>query len=270
MERKNRTLRIPEGEEKRIREALIKRGFTERKVENTLWSLEGQDTYLNMYPSGILLIQGKEAVRVEEEVLSFLNIPPGEVAGCDEAGKGDIFGPLVISCCLLKPETYKEVLRVAPKDSKRMGDEEVLKKFNLLKPLLVRRSIIISPERFNELYEKMGNVNRLLDRAYIRLLEEIKKISSPVRIVVDAYSSLNPFQGKSEVLFVTGAERFVEVSCASIVARAKFLIELKKMGKELGLDIPKGASAIAKELARDLLRRDPRRAAKYIKLSFEL
>jgi len=43
----------------------------------------------------------------------------GVLVGCDEAGKGDVFGPLVVCCALIRPENFHKVLELAPKDSKK-------------------------------------------------------------------------------------------------------------------------------------------------------
>ncbi len=263
-----KALRIPEGYQQKIREHLKELGFKERHVKNALWSFEGEGVYVSMFPSGTLLIQGKDADPLEEEVLSLIEVPDGPVAGCDEAGKGDIFGPLVLCCAVICPENFREVLRANPKDSKSMKDEEVLRKAKKLRGIVRRRCINIKPERFNELYPRYGNLNRLMDAAYRKIVDQIRDESSPSKVVIDAYSCRNPFEGVEGVVFVEKGERDVAVSVASILARERFLRSLRDMEAELGSKVPKGASSEAMELARELLRKDPKLASRLIKLSF--
>ncbi len=268
MEKRNVTLRIPEEHLVRVMNFLKESGMVRRKVDNTLWSFEGNGTYFNMYPSGILLIQGKGANEWGDRVLSLIKVPEGALAGCDEAGKGDIFGPLVLSCAVLLPEKYREVLTVAPKDSKRMGDSEIMNKYARLKTLIFTRSVVIRPEKFNRLIAEVGNLNRIMDNAYRKLISHIRREISPARIVIDAYSSTNPFADVKNVLFEKKGERYPEVSCASIVARAKFLAELRKIEDLLGHKVPKGASSQARVLGMRLVEKDPSLARRVLKISF--
>ncbi len=263
-----KAIKVPEDQVDKIKTFLEGQGLKKRSLKNALWSYEGKDVYLNMYPSGTLLIQGKEAERWTEVVLSQIDAPEGPVAGCDEVGKGDIFGPLVLCCAVIPPESFKEVLLLNPKDSKRMKDEEVLRKAGKLRRLVRVRCITLMPERFNELYEEFGNINRLMDTAYIKLVRVLLEEFKPFKIVVDKYSSRNPFQHIRGVEFLEKGERDVAVSVASLIAREKFLRKLAELEKIYGLRIPKGASGEAKHEAKKIADRDPDLARRLVKLSF--
>ena len=266
----NATVRIPEGDFEKVREALRSLGFEEREVQNTLWSLKGEEGTANLYPSGILLLQGRSVQRVMEAVLNAITPIRGKVAGMDESGKGDVFGPLVLSTCVIEPQNYKKVLRVAPKDSKTMKDEEILKKAEEIKKLCWVRSIVVMPERYNELIERFKGLTDLMNSAYRRLVDAVLKEKGASRIVIDRYTDRDPFRDIKEVLMVKKAERFPEVSCASIIARAKFLKSLKTLSRETGIDLPKGSSKSALELARRILRENPDLSRRIAKLSFIL
>ncbi len=265
---KNRSIRVPHDQIEGVEGFLRSSGLKKRRVKNTLWSYEGKGVYLNMYPSGILLIQGRDGDRWAEKILERIEPPEGPLAGCDEVGKGDIFGPLVLCCAVIPPESFRKVLSLAPKDSKIMKDEEVLQKAEKLKRLVRTRCIVLMPERLNELYERYGNINRLMDDAYRKLILKIREEFNPERTYVDRYSGRNPFQDIEGVLFFEKGERDVAVSVASIIARAKFLRKVKELEGELGRKIPKGASPEAKELAHSILREKPQQAKRFLKLSF--
>ncbi len=262
-----RALRIPEDQVEKIRAFLEGQGFRKRQLKNATWSYEGKDVYLNMYPSGTLLVQGKGAERWTEAVLSQIEVPEGPIVGCDEVGKGDIFGPLVLCCAVVPPESFKEVLKLNPKDSKLMDDRHILKKAKMLKNLVKRRCIVLMPERFNELYEEYKNINRLMDDAYTKILRRIMEEFEPTKVVVDGYSSRNPFQSLG-VEFVEKGEKDIAVSVASMIAREKFLKKIKELEKSYGVKIPKGASGEAKHEAQKILSKDPELARKLVKLSF--
>ncbi|MDQ7037666.1 MAG: ribonuclease HIII [Aquificota bacterium] len=258
------SLKIPPGQERRIKEFLAE-SFRERKIPNSLWSFEGKDAFFTLYPSGILLVQGKEAETWAEEILNLIEVPEGPVAGCDEAGKGEVFGPLILCCAVVKPENYREVLKVAPRDSKKLEDDKVLKKASDLKNLVTYRFVNITPERFNQIYPKVSNINRILDAGYRKLLSWAVR-EGPVRITVDAYAGKNPFQDVERVRFVKKGEREVEVAVASLLARAKFLVEIRRLEPLYGGKIPKGSSGEAIHRAKELIKRDPERARKLVKI----
>ncbi len=265
--RRNYTLRIPHDQKENILKSLLSCGLKDRKVENALWSLEGEGVYITMYDSGILLIQGPEAMKWTESVLKAIEVPSKPVCGCDEVGKGDIFGPIVLCCVVITPKNYISVLKVAPKDSKKLKGKDVLAKANLLRELIHTKCIVIMPERFNELYTRYRNVNRLMDDAYRKLIETLREYE-PARIVVDKYSQVNPFQSIKEVEFLEKGERDVAVSVASIIAREKFLKRIEELEREYGIKIPLGGNSQAKALAKKLVKREPEIARKLIKLSF--
>jgi len=263
-----RALRLPQEEIKKVEDLLKRSGFKRREVENTLWSYGGKGTYFNMYPSGTLLIQGKEIDNWVERVLSVINIPRSPVAGCDEVGKGDIFGPLVLCCAVISPENFKKVLLLNPKDSKLLKDEEVMRKAKELRKLVKLKCITIMPERFNELYEEYKNINRLMDDAYRKLIKVVVAEFEPERVVVDRYSPKNPFRDIERVEFIEKGERDVAVSVASIMARDRFLKRLKELEEQFGIEVPKGASGEVKHRAKELLKKDPSLARRVLKLSF--
>ncbi len=250
-----KSLRIPPDQIENVRTFLESQPGTERRsVSNALWSYTNGRTFFTLYPSGILLLQGEDVSYWVGRILEQIPVPEGSVAGCDEAGKGEIFGPLVLCCVLVRPESYREFLSAAPRDTKRMKREEVLRKAEELKPLVRARFVNISPRRFNTLLDTYGNVNRLMDEAYTKLVRRMKEEFSPRRIAIDAYSPRNPFEGEESVLFESkGEDRYPEISAAAILAKERYLRSLRKLEETFGIKIPGGSGREAKELARRLV-----------------
>jgi len=253
------SFRLPQEYYKRVKEYLKVLGFQERKVPNALWSVCKDGTCATLYPSGSLLLQGKASKDLAENLLSFIEKPTNVLVGCDESGKGDVFGPLVVCCVAIEPSSYKEVLSLTPKDCKLLKDEELFRKVESLSKWVKTRCVIYEPERLNELYEELKNLNRILDRAYSELIKELRKEYS-VEIRIDAYSARNPF-GK-DVIFEPKGERDIAVSVASMFARAKFLEWLKRYG------LPKGASKSVMKVAKEMFQKEPKDAKKLIKTFF--
>jgi ribonuclease HIII len=253
----NVSLRLPEEYYKQVKEYLMGRGFQEREVQHALWSVCREGTCATLYPSGALLLQGEESKHLADLILSLIKTPHKVIIGCDESGKGDVFGPLVVCCVVISPSSYKKVLSTGPKDCKLLKDEELYKKVKSLSGLVDARCVIYEPELLNQLYQTLKNLNRILDKAYSEL---IKGLGQGVEIRIDAYSLRNPFG--SNVIFEPKGERDIAVSVASMFARAKFLEWLKRYG------LPKGASKSVMKVAKEMFQKDPKNAKKLLKTFF--
>ena len=238
------SLKLPKEYWNSALDLLLSKGFYKRDVSNAFLSLTDGNNFINFYSSGVLLIQGKDAQILKEEILKLVKLER-VVVGCDEAGKGDVFGPLVLCCCILKPENFEKVLSLSPKDSKKIKDEELFRKIQALENLVEFRCIFLSPKELNQIYKEKPNLNRILDWGYLRLIKEVLKEYPDAKITVDAYSHRNPFGSLAS--FEHKAEEKVEVACASMKARYEFLKWLKAH------NLPKGASLEVMQMARRML-----------------
>ncbi len=260
------SVKLPPDQSEKVR-GFLRSKLREERLKNSLWSFSGNGLRVTLYPSGSLVVQGRGAKEWAEKILSLIDPPEGPLAGCDEAGKGEVFGPIVLCCAVVSPERFREVLLLNPKDSKR--ERDVIGKAKALKDLVEFKFVNITPERFNELYPKYRNLNRLLDNAYWKLIDWAKE-KKPIRITVDAYSNKNPFTEVAGIVFKERAEGEVEVAVASLLAKAKFLSELERLKENFGLKLPKGNSREALELARKLVKEEPERARRLLKFSYVL
>jgi ribonuclease HIII len=93
--------------------------------------------------------------------------------GTDESGKGDYFGPLVIAGVFV-PDGQDAVLReLGVKDSKKISDGRVRELAEVIKKGYKHSIVSIGPERYNELYDKLRNLNLLLAWGHSRVIENI-------------------------------------------------------------------------------------------------
>ncbi|MFN4319645.1 MAG: ribonuclease HIII [Aquificaceae bacterium] len=254
------TLKVPKGEVERLRAELLGRGFFEINSPHTLWSLSNGQAYIHLYPSGTLLLQGKGTHELKEFILSLFAPNERILIGCDESGKGDVFGPLVLCCAVIKPEYYKKVLELNLRDCKKMKDEEVIKKAEIFQGFGGFKCIVVEPAPLNLIYEEIKNLNRILDRLYLDMLREIKGLYPTAEVFVDAYSKRSPF-GK-DVVFEHKGEENIAVAAASVLARAKFLKWIKDK------KLPKGSSSESLSLAKRIYREDKERAKELLKTFF--
>jgi ribonuclease HIII len=197
--------------------------------------------------------------------------------GTDESGKGDYFGPLIIAGFFL-PEDQADVLReLGVKDSKRTSDNRCLEIAEVLKAGYKHAVIAIGPEKYNELYDKLRNLNRLLAWGHARAIENILEVVDCVQAVTDQFGDkawvLNALMKKGRTIELVQnprAEEDLAVAAASILARSEFLKRLSFLSKDFGLELPKGASSMVEDAAVKLVVRDgPEVLGKVAKLHFK-
>ena len=184
--------------------------------------------------------------------------------GVDESGKGDFFGPLVISGVYVDRVIARKLLDAAVQDSKRIGSDARIRAL----AQTIRKSanglvetVLIGPQKYNELYGKFGNLNKLLGWGHARVIENLlaKKSDCP-RSLSDQFAdprmveqSLLRHGRKINIVQRPKAESDVAVAAASILAREAFINWLERRGQELGFRLERGASANVKEIAKKLV-----------------
>ncbi len=179
-----------------------------------------------------------------------------ERIGIDESGKGDYFGPLVIAAVFVDSTTQGELRLMEVRDSKKISDGRVLEMAPDIKTICPHSVIAIGPEKYNELYTKIKNLNRLLAWGHAKALETLlERGITCERAISDQFGDerliLSALQEKGKKIVLeqrTKAESDLAVAAASVLARAEFLLRLKRLSSEVGTTLPKGASP-AVELA---------------------
>jgi len=189
-------------------------------------------------------------------------LPSGPRIGIDESGKGDYFGPLVIAAVLVTPADEPDLRLMQVRDSKRISDGRILEMAPDIRQVCRHSVVAIGPKRYNELYEKIKNLNRLLAWGHARALENILAQTECTLAISDQFGDerfiLNALldKGKSiQLIQRPKAEDDLAVAAASILARAEFLTRLKKLSDEIGIALPKGASPAVEIAARTIVRK---------------
>ncbi len=171
--------------------------------------------------------------------------------GTDEAGKGDYFGDLVVAGVFLDAAGEAQARALGVKDSKTLSDARVQALARAVREAFPHEVVRISPAKYNELYEKMKNLNTLLAWAHARVIENLLPRTGAQLVVSDQFGnaavleqSLMHAGRQVRLVQLTQGERDLAVAAASILARATFLQRLAALSNEVGVSLPKGASHV--------------------------
>ena len=277
-EKKNFVYDITPEDAEKLRALLEERSFLLSPLPHALYKGTKDKVNVVAYESGKLVVQGSGAPEfveflLEPEILKERafqqtgegpqkekNAPGVELAGfsahagIDESGKGDFFGPLVIACAFV-PDAEKAKLfaEKGVRDSKLIkSDDAILKIASFIRNTLKDACslVAIGPEAYNNLYEKVGNLNRLLAWGHAKalsvLLEKHPECTRALsdqfadeHLVRNAFRRMHP--GEFQLEQHVRAESDVAVAAASILARAEFVRRIRLLEEKIGLPLPKGA-----------------------------
>lgn len=237
------------------------------QVPYTRLALKGKHLTINLYTSGKLVVQGKEAqdfvlFTLEPQVLGAATLGYEDVLdpkmfaphmGSDESGKGDIFGPLITVAVFIDETTGRQLSDLGIRDSKTLADGKIATLAAEARKILGRQNcafVLLRPLTYNRVYEKIGNLNRLLAWCHARAIETLaeQRPDCP-RAVIDQFAktestitrALLPRGRKLIIEQMHKAERDIAVAAASVLARDVFVKELQKLSDAAGLALPKGA-----------------------------
>lgn len=245
-----------------LKAGLKNEGFELSQPPYTLFQGKKKGVTCTLYTSGKLTVQGKEMQAfiqfyLEPEILKTFtygyetaNLDLSPRIGVDESGKGDFFGPLCIAGVYAADQQIKHLAEIGVKDSKKLGDDAVLKIAQKIRKDYLYHIVRIGPERYNELYEKFGNLNLLLGWGHATVIENLVDPSGCETVIIDQFAAEHVVENalrkkKKKVLLTqrTKAEQDLVVAAASILARAAFLEGLERLGNTWEIVLPKGASA---------------------------
>ena len=155
-------------------------------------------------------------------------------------------------------------------DSKLLNDKKIKLIAAELKHVVPFRKLVLMPPKYNELYAKIGNLNKLLAWGHATVAENLLESGVDAELILsDQFSKANLIGPRlkdrgSKLRFTqrTKAEEDPAVACASIFARAEFVFQMDELARDQGVDLPKGAGSpvvaagrrIVAEHGRELLR----------------
>jgi ribonuclease HIII len=255
----------------RVRDVLEESGFQFEDAPYAFFRARGVHCIVTFYQKGKVVLQGRAASEWAEEIapgvgegakpggtddffeLALAEHPkpgPAVWAGIDETGKGDYFGPLVVVAASIERSHVALLRELGVADSKKIADKKVLSLAKELKTFCPHAKVVIGPQRYNALYKRIGNLNRLLAWGHARALEDLLERRSDITYALSdqfakdkrTITSQLMDRGK-QIQFAQRhkAEADPAVAVASILARAEFLWRMRALEKEVGDRLPKGA-----------------------------
>ncbi|MGL5246329.1 MAG: ribonuclease HIII [Mycoplasmoidaceae bacterium] len=228
----------------------------ENNNENILYVFSTKKYKITIYKTNTLLIQGSDY----DNILKMLNIKTENkkinnetrkniTIGTDESGNGDLFGGVSFAAVKIPKENRNKLIKLGVDDSKKLTDSFMKKVYLEILNLTINEIYDIEPEKYNELYNKYENVNTIKTFGHNKVINKIYQENDIV--VIDQYTNINRFNEQMKIInekinyemyLETKAEsKYLEVACASILARVSFLKQIEKIEKNLAIKIPLGS-----------------------------
>lgn len=214
----------------------------------------------NLNPGKIVEVKNSEKKEKKDKKDDFIDpkIYKANSIGSDEVGKGDYFGPIVVTAAYVSKDNIPLLEELGVTDSKKLTDDKILE----IVPKLIKEikydSIILRNKEYNDNYNNNINMNKIIAILHNKVLNNMKNKNVDYEyIIVDEFAK--PFvyfnylkevpNIVKNITFITNAEsKSLSVACASLISRYIFLKEFDKLGDELGFFLPKGAGSQVDEI----------------------
>ena len=130
------------------------------------------------------------------------------VAGCDEAGRGCLAGPVVAAAVIL-PRNFKNTL---------LNDSKVLseKRRDLLRPIIESEAIafaigIVSAQKIDEI--------NILNASFLAMHRAINKLNTKATFLIIDGNRFNSYNQTKHKCIVKGDQKYFSIAAASILAK---------------------------------------------------
>jgi len=279
------TCRLTDAQASALETALRARNWKPRPVPHARFAFESDQCHVVFYSSGKLVAQGKGTrdfveFLLEPEILKQARLGYEAVLnpdlllpriGVDESGKGDFFGPLCVAGVYVNENVVQSWRGAGIRDSKNISsDQKIAELAEKIRrtPGCVAEVVTVGNEAYNRLYAKMKNVNAILAWGHARVIENLlarrhRMNPPPVRAISDQFAASRSVIEKAlmargrnlELVQRHQAEEDLAVAAASILAREAFVKRLAALGRQFGMELPKGAGAAVDAAAKEFITR---------------
>ncbi len=259
--------------EQELKNTLRVDGYLMSNSQNALWKASANGITITCYSNLKLLVQGNNCeCFVNKYLTKCQNSQNFSFSdnfnhnfecwiGTDESGKGDYLGPLVTAGVCVKREQIDMLQKLNVKDSKKLDDKFILQVAPKIKENCIYNVVTINPEKYNILYNKFKNLNKLLAWAHSRVIENIlEKIPECQNAISDKFANESLIKNalfkngkKINLIQRTKAESDIAVACASILAREEFILRIKKISATYKIDFAKGGGDIPTKQAKEFV-----------------
>ncbi len=144
-------------------------------------------------------------------------------AGCDEAGRGCLAGPVVAAAVIL-PEIFRNELL---NDSKKLSEKQRMS----LRPIVEQEALawgvgIVSPEEIDKI-----NILNASFLAMHRAIDQLHQI--PEQLLIDG-NRFNPYHNTAHHCIIKGDGKYLSIAAASVLAKTY----RDEIMEELDFDFP--------------------------------
>jgi ribonuclease HIII len=249
------SLTISDKELQKLKGYILKTNLTRVPVtsEYELLRIKDGKVMIVVYKSGKVVHNGsEESEKILQEILK-REENYDFIFGSDETGKGEWFGPLVITATALTPEQIIELRKLGVRDSKTIKKAELMKLADkLFKMNFPRFTITLTPEKYNQMYtdfEKEGkSLNDMLAWAHSAVIKAMLKFvqAKKIKVVIDKFDfEKTEFRLEKvdrtnvEIIQKSKGESEIPVAAASIIAKYTFETEVDKLNEKYKIDLRK-------------------------------
>ena len=261
----------------------------DKTPQYAIFQADDGDTVVTLYESGKAVFQGRDADLAADFWIETEKINSGNAKvtssdqkekkeaerkiplrinsiGSDEVGTGDYFGPIVVTATYVEKENIDFLLELGVKDSKKMTDSDILKVVPEVIKKIPYETYILSNTNYNKVYGNDMNMNKMKAILHNKVLSHFanKNLYHYDYAVVDQFENPKSYYNHLKdasfkvygITFLTKAEdQCLSVACASIISRYIFLREMNKISKDIGMELPKGASDSVDKFGIDVVRK---------------
>ncbi len=159
-----------------------------------------------------------------------------DILGIDEAGRGSVLGPMVIAGVVVPEKMDKILERMGVKDSKRLTPNRRTILSRKLKKMFEYEIVVISAREIDDLRASGVNLNEIEKNAMESIILKLK----PEKAIVDAVD-VKAERFQENLCNDTGIDvkaehkaddKYIEVSAASIIAKAERDDYIKEINKQ--------------------------------------
>lgn len=159
-----------------------------------------------------------------------------DILGIDEAGRGSVLGPMVIAGVIIPEKMEKVLERMGVKDSKRLIPNRRTILSRKLKKMFEYEIVVISALEIDKMRADGINLNDIEKNAMRDLIIRL----NPEKAIVDAVDvKAERFQnylcestGVNVIAEHKADDKYIEVSAASIIAKAERDAQIAEINKE--------------------------------------
>ena len=154
-----------------------------------------------------------------------------EILGIDEAGRGSVLGPMVIAGVIVPEKMEKVLERMGVKDSKRLTANRRTILSRKLKKMFDYKMVVITAREIDEMRASGINLNEIEKNAMEDIIE--KAIVDAVDVKAERFQeNLRKDTGANVIAEHKADDKYIEVSAASIIAKAERDAQISEINKE--------------------------------------